>query len=525
MMTADNMPLVLRKAEQMLHEHQQHLSARKGRAERQEKKQRQILDLQRKLEAKLSVLQGCYEEETIPERVARVRNDVAEIAGLRGKLAENELSQRSQKSQCEQAENAVAAFVKTYGQFTPKTQDTLSEIFEMANLYDQQQAAMQPLVKQRAAIEKEQTSVQHQPDAGEAALRFQITGMEDRRDRLLVEYTQKSDFIRRADAALEKLPELLIEIRHLYEQKQKAQSTLAMLKRTIQLITKAKENLANRYLSKVEQLFNSYMHAWLSNDAVRGILDVDFNITIEEKDQVHVAEGYSTGYCDLIDFCMRLALVDTLFEGEQPFLILDDPFVNLDEDHLQKALELLNVMAASKQVIYFVCHPIRAIDAQKDSSSRAEFARLAEQTRKTLEGRKNAAATPKKILRKSPKELYTVVPGAVLGFQLAKPGYVITNNIFSLQFVPTDAGSLKEKSYELFFIDQKGRVLNDRQLLEVKAGKLSAQKVQFCLNSRDDSGDQYELMIQESGQEDYAVVARFPFKAKLAFVGADHFEF
>ena len=33
---------------------------------------------------------------------------------------------------------------------------------------------------------------------------------------------------------------------------------------------------------------------------------------------------------------MRLALVDTLFESEQPFLILDDPFVNLDVERLRQ---------------------------------------------------------------------------------------------------------------------------------------------------------------------------------------------
>ena len=298
-----------------------------------------------------------------------------------------------------------------------------------------------------------------------------------------------------------------------------------MLKRTIQLIAKAKENLANRYLSKVEQLFNNYMHIWLNNDAVRGILDIDFNITIEENDKVHVAEGYSTGYCDLIDFCMRLALVDTLFESEQPFLILDDPFVNLDVDRLDKALELLNVMAANKQIVYFVCHPIRAVEADENSASRAEFVRIAEATRRTIEDRRASGTEVKKIVRKSPKELYKVVDGAAPAFRPAKPNYTITNNIFGMNFVMNDLGMPKDNSYELFFIDAKGHVLNERQLLEIKGGKLSAERVQFCLNTRDDSGDQYELMIRESGQDDYEVVARLPFKAKLAFAGTDSFDF
>lgn len=123
----------------------------------------------------------------------------------------------------------------------------------------------------------------------------------------------------------------------------------------------------------------------------------------EENDKVHVAEGYSTGSCDLIDFCMRLALVDTLFESEQPFLILDDPFVNLDAERMDKALELLNVMAASKQIVYFVCHPIRAVEAKQDSEARAEFVRLAETARKTIASRSSMRGARKRPVANPPR--------------------------------------------------------------------------------------------------------------------------
>ena len=516
---------VLRRAQTLLHEYQHYESVCKAAAERQEQKHGRIRTLQQKLDSCLPVLQGCHGALELPERIARIRDDISQAAGLREKLSECAAALAEENNARQQAERAVADFAAAYGHFAPKTGDVHGEIFRLAGQYTELAAAVQPLEKQRQVIEKEQVSIADQADSATAALRSQIAGMEDRKDRLLVEYTQKSDFIRQADQALEKLPELLIEIRQLYDQKQKAQSILATLKRTIQLISQAKENLANRYLSKVEQLFNSYMHIWLKNDGVRGILDVDFNITIAENEKIHEAEGYSTGYCDLIDMCMRLALVDTLFEGEQPFLILDDPFVNLDAEHLDKALELLNVMAANKQIVYFVCHPIRAVETKGDPSSRAAFARLAEDTRKTLQSRRSAAAAGKKAVRKSPKELYHVAAGAVPAFQPARPGFVITNSIFSMKFVLSEGAGVRDGAYELFFIDEKGRVLNDRQLLEVRGGKLSAEKVQFCLNSRDDSGEQYELMIQESGQEDYAVTARFPFRAKLAFGGTDQFDF
>ncbi len=524
--TAENAQTELRKAEQMMNAYKQQADTLKGRAERQQKKQQQIESLQKKLDERLPVLQGRYADLEMPERLALIRRNVTDDAKLHEKINEAEADQRKKKLRLTEASGAVEAFIAAYGKFAPETDDILPEIYAKAASYAELLAAMQQLEKQRASIGEEQASAAHQAGDEETALRTKIANLEGHRDNLLVEYTQKSDFIRQADQSLEKYPDVVAEIRQLYEQKQKAQNTLVMLKRTIQLITQAKENLANRYLSKVEQRFNNYMHIWLNNDAVRGILDIDFNITIEENEKVHVAEGYSTGYCDLIDFCMRLALVDTLFESEQPFLILDDPFVNLDVDRLDKALELLNVMAANKQIVYFVCHPIRAVEVDENSASRAEFVRLAEATRKTIEGRQSSGTERKKIIRKSPKELYKVVStGIAPAFKPAKPNYTITNNIFGMNFVMDEMAASKDASYELFFIDAKGHVLNDRQMIEVKEGKLSVERVQFCLNSRDDSGDRYELMIRESGQDDYEVVARIPFKAKLAFAGTDSFDF
>lgn len=525
-MTAEEVAQILRKADQMLNEYKQHLDKVKGRDSRQKKKQQQVDELKQKLEGKILVLKGNYEELELPERLAKIREEVVRAGKLKEKLAEAERDLSRQRAKLNEATKSVELFVSEYGQFETDAEDILSEIYAKADSCNKLEAAKKELDKQKAGINPSQAAERKPAGAEETELKEQIGILEERRDSLLVEYTQKSDFIRQADQSLEKYPDVMQEIHQLYDQKQKAQNTLVTLKRAIALITKAKENLANRYLSKVEDTFNNYMHVWLNNDAVRGILDIDFNVMIEENDKAHVAEGYSTGYCDLIDFCMRLALVDTLFESEQPFLILDDPFVNLDVDRLDKALELLNVMAANKQIVYFVCHPIRAVEADENSASRAEFVQLAEATKKTLEERKSSGIERKKIVRKSPKEMYKVVnPDATLPFKPAKPNYTITNNIFSMSFVVNELGMPKDNSYELFFIDAIGHVLNNRQMVEIAGGKLSTERVQFCLNTRDDSGDQYELMIRESGQDDYDVIARIPFKAKLAFAGTDSFDF
>ena len=52
---------------------------------------------------------------------------------------------------------------------------------------------------------------------------------------------------------------------------------------------------------------------------------------------------------------------DALFEGAQPFIILDDPFVNLDDRHLSEALEFVKDLARDRQLIYLTCHSSRSM--------------------------------------------------------------------------------------------------------------------------------------------------------------------
>lgn len=524
---AEHIIRALREAEAMLHEYSYYSNKLMERSARQKKKQQQMETLLCKLAEALSPISSRYAELEIPERLAKIREEIGEAGRIKAKIKDTEEDIERQRKRLVVAEATTAAFVNTYGHFPVDDSDLLPGIYERARKHAEMMAAMQELEKQRKAVGlKQQAEAADTEDLAEGSLLSEVNRLKERRDSLLIEYTQKSDFIRHADQSLEEYPDTIQEIHELYEQKQKALSTLAILKRSMQLITKAKENLANRYLSKVEELFNRYLRIWLNNDTVKGILDIDFNVSIEENGKKHVAEGYSTGYCDLIDFCMRLALVDTLFEKEQPFLILDDPFVNLDADRLEKALELLNVMAANKQVVYFVCHPIRAVETEITSAAREEFLQLANATRAQIAERQASGSSRSRLVRKTPKELYRIIePSVALPFRPTKPNYTITNSIFSLSFELTEQGFVKDGSYELFFIDAVGHVLNDRQIIEVDKGKLSTQRVQFSLNTRDDSGDLFELMIRESGQDDYDVVARLPFRAKLAFAGTINFGF
>ena len=67
----------------------------------------------------------------------------------------------------------------------------------------------------------------------------------------------------------------------------------------------------------------------------------------------------SLGLKEVTDFCMRLALTDAMYEKEKPFIVLDDPFVNYDENNLSGAKKVLDAVSKDYQVLYFTCHESR----------------------------------------------------------------------------------------------------------------------------------------------------------------------
>ena len=72
---------------------------------------------------------------------------------------------------------------------------------------------------------------------------------------------------------------------------------------------------------------------------------------------------FSAGYRDLIGVCMRMALVETMYQAEKPFIIFDDPFANLDQDKMDGALTLLRNIAEEYQILYFTCHESRMYES------------------------------------------------------------------------------------------------------------------------------------------------------------------
>ena len=91
------------------------------------------------------------------------------------------------------------------------------------------------------------------------------------------------------------------------------------------------------------------------------MVNANIDVQIKEQGEMRESKWLSAGYQDLLGVCMRLALVDAMYPGEKPFLILDDPFVNLDEDKIVHGRDLLNRISEEYQILYFTCHHSRCL--------------------------------------------------------------------------------------------------------------------------------------------------------------------
>ena len=138
------------------------------------------------------------------------------------------------------------------------------------------------------------------------------------------------------------------------EMKQKCE----ILEKTKKYLETAKEKFSSHYLNNMKKGFVEKLKL-ISGKDIEANLDVNLNVKINEQGSGKEINYFSTGYKDLIYICMRLSLIDSLFEKEKPFVILDDPFVNLDENKIKNATELLKNISEKYQIIYFVCHNSR----------------------------------------------------------------------------------------------------------------------------------------------------------------------
>lgn len=189
--------------------------------------------------------------------------------------------------------------------------------------------------------------------------------LREKLDKISREYSEKASIladkkvrIKSLEVQLERKNEYEEELMELTELLEESQREFELLNLTLDYLKKADENLKIKYRAPIENSLNKQLKN-IAGEKLSANIDVDFKVTINEPSGAKDINFYSKGYRNLIEICKRFALIEVLFADDLPFIILDDPFVNLDDEKLRTALELVKNLSKEYQILYLICHESR----------------------------------------------------------------------------------------------------------------------------------------------------------------------
>lgn len=181
-------------------------------------------------------------------------------------------------------------------------------------------------------------------------------------DRKMDELTRLGRDIDEDESATEKLNELKEELVSAEEELQELKSRYELIKKTAYLLEKAETALKDRYIRPIKESFLKYGAALEKALGEKVTMDKEFKVYFEHSGENRSDAHLSAGQKSLCTLCLRLALIDNMYKDDRPFIIMDDPFVHLDAEHMNRARALLAELASERQIIYFCCHSSRSFN-------------------------------------------------------------------------------------------------------------------------------------------------------------------
>jgi DNA repair exonuclease SbcCD ATPase subunit len=194
------------------------------------------------------------------------------------------------------------------------------------------------------------------PEKSRVQLQHEAEAHRRRREMLLQEMTRLQNQVRALEESAERIPELEETYDRLTQQIEEGTKEHEMLEKTVKYLKTARDQFSTRYLKELQQGLLTYLSEMEPDTSMAPSLDVKLKVKLREAGAARELDYFSAGWQDLIQIAERFAIVDALYEEEQPVLILDDPFVNLDNEKQQRAMTLLEKLAQKWQMIYFTCH-------------------------------------------------------------------------------------------------------------------------------------------------------------------------
>ena len=129
--------------------------------------------------------------------------------------------------------------------------------------------------------------------------------------------------------------------------------------RTASFLEEARSSFNSRYMNPFLRSFRRH-YGMLTGESAQDLqTNADFGISVMSEGLPRDPSLMSEGTRDLISLCRRMAMIDAMYPGEKPFLVLDDPFSNLDDERVKGGMRFLRDASLEYQILYLTCHESR----------------------------------------------------------------------------------------------------------------------------------------------------------------------
>jgi len=183
----------------------------------------------------------------------------------------------------------------------------------------------------------------------------EIGALEEELEQRKEDLRKLTEHMSESEAELDHLDEVREELEELTEKKQLYTLQHDIYSKTAKYLKQAKEEYLSSFVRPLGEAFASH-YAEISDTREDYRIDVDLKLSCEKEGAYRTIERMSSGYRDLAYLCLRLALVDIMYEKETPLLIMDDPFVHMDAEKTKRALSYLEKKKDRYQILYLTCH-------------------------------------------------------------------------------------------------------------------------------------------------------------------------
>ena len=304
-----------------------------------------------------------FDETKVTESLLQLLDESKEIEGFKFKKEKNEKT----RFDCEKIDLEIERFFVDTG--VERKAETGAQLDELSERVVKCSQYKEEMSRKKAVLDKYEE--ENDIDAILAPIPDDIRDVSDIKDdyaELEEECERDKDVLHTFGSGLESKQDELNFLLQLKEEVEDDKEKLAkyerdyeLLEKTKEFLEKAKNALALKYTGPTMEGFRKYC-AYFDEGKVDDFkIDTNLNLTVTKEGMQRDIKELSLGLKDVCDFCLRLALVNAMYEKEKPFIMLDDPFVNYDASNLEAAKKVMDKYKEECQVLYFTCHESREI--------------------------------------------------------------------------------------------------------------------------------------------------------------------